>query len=69
MQPNLTKPSLNMRIDGLDVARGVALIAMASYHFSWDLELFGYLTPGTASSGFLKLYARIIASRFVYGWF
>ena len=66
MQPNFTKPSLNMRIDSLDVARGTALIAMATYHFSWDLELFGYLAAGTASSGFLKLYARIIASSFLF---
>jgi uncharacterized membrane protein len=56
----------NFRIDGLDVARGIALVAMASYHFSWDLELFGYLAPGTASSGFLKYYARAIASSFLF---
>ena len=39
---------------------------MASYHFSWDLELFGYLDPGTASSGLLKLYARTIATSFLF---
>ncbi|MGO7373980.1 heparan-alpha-glucosaminide N-acetyltransferase domain-containing protein, partial [Rhizobium ruizarguesonis] len=31
------------RIVLLDTARGVALIAMASYHFSWDMEFMGYL--------------------------
>lgn len=50
---------------GFDVARGVALVAMAIYHFCWDLELFGYLAPGTAGSGGLKLFARTIASSFL----
>ena len=30
------------RIMAIDMARGIALIAMASYHFTWDLEFFGY---------------------------
>ncbi|MCC0035541.1 MAG: DUF1624 domain-containing protein [Hoeflea sp.] len=58
------KPS--ERIDVLDLARGLALFAMASYHFSWDLELFGYLDPGTSTHGPLKLYARSIASSFLF---
>lgn len=53
------------RIDILDVARGIALLAMATYHFSWDLEFFGYLDPGTSAHGPLKLYARCIASTFL----
>ncbi|MBU2485971.1 MAG: DUF1624 domain-containing protein, partial [Alphaproteobacteria bacterium] len=39
---------------------------MASYHFSWDLELFGYLDPGTSTQGLLKLYARLIAGSFLF---
>jgi uncharacterized membrane protein len=66
MRPVVQKPNSNFRIDGLDVARGIALIAMASYHFSWDLEMFGYLASGTASIGFLKYYARAIASSFLF---
>ena len=53
------------RIALIDVARGLALIAMASYHFGWDLELFGYLDPRTATTGFMKWYARGIASTFL----
>jgi uncharacterized membrane protein len=60
------KSHLNQRIDGLDVARGIALMAMASYHFCWDLELFGYFEAGTAASGALKLYARAIATSFLF---
>lgn len=54
------------RIGALDTLRGVALIAMASYHFTWDLELFGYIEPGTATQGLWKIYARLIASSFLF---
>lgn len=54
------------RIGGLDTLRGIALIAMASYHFTWDLEMFGYLDPGTATQGWWRLYARGIASSFLF---
>lgn len=54
------------RLLALDMLRGLALIAMATYHFSWDLEFFGYLEPGTSTQGFLKLYARMIASSFLF---
>lgn len=50
----------------LDALRGLALIAMASYHFSWDLEFFGYLEPGTSTQGAFRLYARAIASSFLF---
>ena len=39
---------------------------MASYHFSWDLELFGYLEPGTTTHGLFKAYARSIAGSFLF---
>ncbi len=54
------------RIEALDAARGLALIAMATYHFTWDFEFFGYLEPGTATHGWLKVYARGIASSFLF---
>lgn len=54
------------RIDALDVARGVALVAMATYHLSWDMEFFGYLEPGTSTTGPLKYYARSIAASFLF---
>lgn len=54
------------RIGIIDAARGVALLAMASYHFTWDMEFFGYLEPGTATQGALKLYARAIAGSFLF---
>ncbi len=54
------------RITAIDTLRGFALIAMASYHFAWDLEFFGYIEPGTTGAGYWKLYARLIASSFLF---
>jgi len=54
------------RIDALDLARGLALIAMAIYHFTWDLEFFGYTDPGLTAFGGWKIFARCIASSFLF---
>ncbi|MDO9415330.1 heparan-alpha-glucosaminide N-acetyltransferase [Pararhizobium sp.] len=54
------------RIAALDTWRGIALLAMATYHFSWDLEFFGYLEPGTTGAGAFKIYARLIAGTFLF---
>lgn len=54
------------RIELIDAARGAALVAMAIYHFTWDLEFFGYIDPGTTSEGGWKLFARAIASSFLF---
>src|SRR6478609_4483797 len=61
-----TGPQRPPRIGLVDTARGAALIAMATYHFSWDLEFMGYLQPGTAETGWLKIYARAIATTFLF---
>ena len=53
------------RIEPLDAARGLALVAMAIYHFAWDLEFFGYAAPGMTATGGWKLFARSIASSFL----
>ncbi|PDQ19986.1 hypothetical protein CN311_16565 [Mesorhizobium sanjuanii] len=54
------------RIITIDIARGIALLAMASYHFTWDLEFFGYTDPGLTAFGWWKFYARCIASTFLF---
>jgi uncharacterized membrane protein len=61
-----TNPRPPGRIAAIDIARGVALLAMASYHFTWDLEFFGYIPAGTTGVGAWKLYARCIASSFLF---
>jgi uncharacterized membrane protein len=62
---NASDKTVSGRIDWIDIGRGVALVAMAIYHFSWDLEFFGYLAQGTAGTGPLKWFARSIASSFL----
>ena len=59
------RPAGKSRIEMLDLARGLALLAMAVYHFAWDLEFFGYAPPGMTAVGGWKLFARCIASSFL----
>lgn len=54
------------RIAVLDIARGVALLAMASFHFTFDLELYGVVPVGTTTTGFFWVYARAIAASFLF---
>ena len=54
------------RIPQIDQARGLALIAMAIYHFTWDLGFFGYIDPETATTGGWRLFARLIAGSFLF---
>ena len=61
-----TSASAGGRIWAIDALRGVALIAMATYHFSWDLEYFGYIDPGTVGTGGFRIYARLIAGSFLF---
>lgn len=58
--------NLKPRLQIIDLARGLALVAMAIYHFTWDLEFFGYAPPGMAAQGGWKLFARCIASSFLF---
>lgn len=53
------------RIPLIDQARAVALIAMAVYHFTWDLGYFGYIEPETATTGGWRIFARLIAGSFL----
>lgn len=54
------------RIEVIDMARGIALLAMAVYHLGWDFEFFGYMEPGTTVSGGWRLFARSIAASFLF---
>jgi uncharacterized membrane protein len=51
------------RNQGIDIARGVAVIAMVVYHLTWDLAFFGLIDPSTATApGFRRLGATIAGS-------
>jgi uncharacterized membrane protein len=60
------QPQPKGRIDAIDIARGLALVAMAIYHFTWDLEFFGYVPASMTAVGGWKLFARCIASSFLF---
>lgn len=53
------------RIWPLDTARTLALLGMVAFHFTYDLEMFGILPQGTASSGFFWYHARAVAGGFL----
>lgn len=61
----MTQAHPTSRIPALDQARSAALLAMAIYHFCFDLEMFGWLAPGTAVTQPLKGFAVAIASSFI----
>jgi len=42
---------MSPRLPALDAARGLAVIAMVLYHFSWDLALFGLIETDVAQDG------------------
>jgi len=39
--PRVTSPARTGRIESLDAARGIAIVAMIAYHFCFDLRYFG----------------------------
>lgn len=64
---NIAPPATqSRRIVVIDLARGLALLAMAVYHFAWDLEFFGYAEPGMTAVGGWRIFARSIASSFLF---
>ncbi len=54
------------RIEAVDAARGAALLAMAVYHFSWDLSFFQLIATPVATDPAWKWFARAIAGSFLF---
>ena len=46
--------------------RGLALVAMTIYHFTWDLEFYGWILPGTTLQSGWVIFARFIATSFLF---
>lgn len=61
----MTKTPSN-RIHFIDYARGVAIIAMAIFHFTWDLEFLGFVERDLTATFEWKTFARCIASSFLF---
>lgn len=54
------------RLPLLDAARGVAVLAMVVYHFSWDLRYFGFISADVATDLGWRIFARSIAAAFIF---
>lgn len=54
------------RIDLVDGARGIALLAMAIYHFSWDLSFLQLIVTEVGIDPAWKWFARAIAGSFLF---
>ena len=54
------------RIVAVDLARSLGLLGMAVFHFTWDLEFFGYIPPGTTLEGGWAAFARLVAGSFLF---
>jgi len=53
------------RFDAVDVARGLALIAMAAYHFTWDLAFYGVVERSTPFTPPMRLASHAIGAAFL----
>lgn len=51
---------------GLDVARGLAVLAMFAFHFVWDLGHFGYIDANFSYSPGVKATGHAIAASFLF---
>ena len=58
-------PAPGQRLAWIDLARTLALVCMAVFHFTLDLEMFGYVAPGTTTSGGWAVFAKGIAGSFI----
>ncbi|MCB8840446.1 heparan-alpha-glucosaminide N-acetyltransferase [Aurantimonas sp. VKM B-3413] len=63
---DLPNPAARGRIEIIDIARAIALLAMVVFHFTWDLEHFSYVEHGLTGSGGWRIFARAIASSFLF---
>ena len=60
------RETVTNRVAVVDVARGVALVAMTIYHLAWDLSFFGHVDPDVLRQPAWIVFARTIASSFLF---
>lgn len=56
---------MSRRLDAVDVARGGALIAMAAYHFTWDLAEAQVVDPSTPFTPTMRAASHLIGGAFL----
>ncbi|WP_159730542.1 heparan-alpha-glucosaminide N-acetyltransferase [Methylosinus sp. Ce-a6] len=57
---------MTARLLWLDVARGLAVLAMFAYHFGWDLGHFGHIDPDIPYTQAYKAFGHAIAASFLF---
>ncbi|MBN8940094.1 MAG: DUF1624 domain-containing protein [Rhizobiales bacterium] len=65
MTEPIQQPAPSRRIELIDLARGIALIAMFVFHFAWDLSLFRLIDVDIALEPGWRWFARCIAGSFL----
>ncbi len=63
--PDLPQPLPLRRIDLVDLARGLALLAMFVFHFAYDLSFFGLIATDVPADPAWRWFARAIAASFL----
>ena len=66
MQAEMSAATPSIRLPWIDAARGIAIVAMVVYHFSWDLRFFGFIATDVASAPGWVIFARLIAGSFLF---
>ena len=61
-----TRRKSGARLPVVDMARGVALVAMFAYHLTWDLAHFGYIDEQAPFSPVMRLASHVIACAFLF---
>ncbi len=59
------KAAASQRWDAIDVARGLAIVAMIVYHFSWDLSFLQLIATNILQVPAWRWFARGIAGSFL----
>jgi uncharacterized membrane protein len=54
------------RLAPLDITRGLAVLAMFVFHFTWDLGHFGHIDPAIPYAPAFKLFGHAIAAAFLF---
>jgi uncharacterized membrane protein len=56
---------VSQRLQSLDAARGLAVVAMIAFHLVWDLGAFGYIDNAVPYSSGVRLFGHAIAIAFL----
>ena len=55
-----------MRLQGLDIFRGVAIVLMVTFHFCFDLNYFGYVDFDLKHGEFWRYFRYLVVSMFIF---